>query len=347
MSPRRLNVHASMAWLAAVLGIGLFATGAPADVIRLNGGQSISGDVLKEGEDSLFIDIGIDVIEIPKREILSRETGKDGEPKPGGNIDQKSIYSTATLPAGSIEVLAEQYGDSVVMVETPSGLGSGFIIDRDGHVVTNYHVVEKETQIAVVIYQRQKDGSYRRRRIKDIEIVALNPFFDLALLQIPPTEGITFKPVYLSAKAEYQEGDIVFAIGNPLGLERSVSKGIVSTRNRNFKGLAYIQTTAQINPGNSGGPLFNARGEVIGVTNMKATFGEGLGFAIPVMYLKNFLDEYEAFAFDRTNPNAGYRYLQAPRRQIAGPIPRSPGDQTPSKNPRAVSKPNKAAKPAG
>ena len=69
--------------------------------------------------------------------------------------------------------------------------------------------------------------------------------------------------------------------------------------------------------------MFNARGEVIGVTNMKLTFGEGLGFAIPATYLKNFLDDYQAFAFDKSNPNTGYRYLEPPRRLDPESIPRS------------------------
>ncbi len=76
----------------------------------------------------------------------------------------------------------------------------------------------------------------------------------------------------------------------------------------------YIQTTAQINPGNSGGPLFNDKGQVVGVINMKLTFGEGLGFAIPVSYLKHFLRNRDAFAFDKTNPNTGYHYLEPPKR---------------------------------
>ena len=81
-----------------------------------------------------------------------------------------------------------------------------------------------------------------------------------------------------------------------------------------MEGIVYIQTTAQVNPGNSGGPLFNSKGEVVGVINMKLTFGEGLGFAIPVAYLKHFLNNRDAFAFDRTNPNTGYHYLDPPRR---------------------------------
>ncbi|MFN1209013.1 S1C family serine protease, partial [Enterococcus lactis] len=76
--------------------------------------------------------------------------------------------------------------------------------------------------------------------------------------------------------------DRVFAIGSPLGLERTVTEGIMSTKTRAVGGELYMQTTTQINPGNSGGPLFNLKGEVVGVTNMKLAFGEGLGFAIPV-----------------------------------------------------------------
>ncbi len=116
-------------------------------------------------------------------------------------------------------------------------------------------------------------------------------------------------------------GDGVFAVGNPLGLERSVSQGIVSTRNRNIEGLIYLQTDAAINPGNSGGPLFNLRGEVVGVTSLKATRGESLGFAIPVTYVKDFLRNREAFSFDKNNPNTGYHYLDPPRRLRAGRPP--------------------------
>ena len=99
-----------------------------------------------------------------------------------------------------------------------------------------------------------------------------------------------------------------------LGLERSVSEGVISTTTRAIEGRVYLQTTAAINPGNSGGPLFNSKGEVIGVNSLKIMFSDGLGFAIPIEYVKYFLDHREAFAFDRENPNSGYRYLPPPRR---------------------------------
>ncbi|MFM7836164.1 MAG: S1C family serine protease, partial [Planctomycetaceae bacterium] len=190
-------------------------------------------------------------------------------------------------------------------------------INSRGYCVTNYHVIEGQTRVAVTIFHRGKEGDFERRAIRDVKILALNPHFDLALLEIPAQADMPFRPVALAPDDAHREGDAVFAIGSPLGLERSVSEGIVSTRNRNMDGIVYIQTTAQINPGNSGGPLFNERGQVAGVINMKLEFGEGLGFAIPISYLKHFLNNRDAFAYDRTNPNTGYHYLLPPRRKNA------------------------------
>ncbi|MCA9249717.1 MAG: trypsin-like peptidase domain-containing protein, partial [Phycisphaerales bacterium] len=84
-------------------------------------------------------------------------------------------------------------------------------------------------------------------------------------------------------------------------------------------GLTYVQTTTQINPGNSGGPLFNERGEVIGVTNMGYLFAEGLNFAIPITYVIDFLKNRDAYAYDQDNPNSGYQYLEAPPRENDAP----------------------------
>jgi serine protease Do len=93
-----------------------------------------------------------------------------------------------------------------------------------------------------------------------------------------------------------------------------VSEGIVSTTNRENKGMVYIQTTAQVNPGNSGGPLFNRKGEVVGVVAWKLLFSEGLNFAIPIDYVQHFLDNRDAFAYDRDNPNNGRKYLPPPKK---------------------------------
>ena len=303
--------------------VALLASGQPAaraDVFELKTGNKIEGDVLKQQGDVLFVDIGIEVVKLPLSQIKTRTASKESANAPV-EVHKHKLYRTAELPRRSVKDLTEKFGEGVVLIQTPGGLGSGFIVNESGFCVTNCHVIEKETRISATIFHRGEQGEFNRRRVDDVRIVALNPFFDLALLQIPAQKDLAFKPVFLAAEEDLQEGDEVFAIGNPLGLERSVSQGIIGTKNRNFKGQVYIQTTAEINPGNSGGPLFNSRGEVIGVTNMKLMFAEGLGFAIPSPYLKLFLDNHEAFAFDRNNPNSGFRYLDPPRRKTVGAMP--------------------------
>lgn len=125
--------------------------------------------------------------------------------------------------------------------------------------------------------------------------------------------------VPLGESNELRQGQSVFAIGSPLGLDRTVSQGIVSNRNRPIDGRVFIQTTTEISPGNSGGPLFNLKGEVVGVNNMKvvAMGAEGLAFAIPANVLKFFLENRDAFAFDPRNPNAGFRYNAPPTANAA------------------------------
>ncbi len=307
----------------ALLLIAWAGPPAPAhkDLIELKSGQKLEAPVLKEEPDSLFLDLGFDVLRVPTASIGKRT--HRGDVKPPASGTENDCFLTARLPVRTVKELAATYGEGVVLVTTPAGLGSGFIINAKGYCITNYHVIERETRVAVTMFHRGASGEFVRRRIDDVKILALNPFLDLALLEIPKQSDLRFQPVYLASDDDQKEGDEVFAIGNPLGLERSVSRGIVSTRNRSFQGLVYIQTTTQINPGNSGGPLFNSRGEVVGVTNMKSNFGEGLGFAIPISYLKHFLANRDSFAFDKNNPNTGYRYLDAPRRHNTSAPPKS------------------------
>ncbi|MFG0297806.1 MAG: S1C family serine protease [Maioricimonas sp. JB045] len=303
---------------ATLLAATLLASARPAEareIIELRTGHSLTGEVLKETDRELYIDIGVDVVRVPTEQIRQRRDAESKTATPSLSGSAEDVFLTAELPVRSVKDLAARFGEGVVLVETPSGLGSGFIINNRGYCITNYHVVEQETRVSVTIFHRTGMGDFIRKRIENVRILALNPFFDLALLQIPKPDDFEFTPVYLAPSFELQEGDEVFAIGNPLGLERSVSQGIVSTRNRNFEGVVYIQTTAEINPGNSGGPLFNNRGEVVGVTNINLVGGEGLGFAIPITYVKHFLRNRDAFAFDEKNPNTGYRYLDAPRRR--------------------------------
>ena len=314
LEPWTLFKHTSMAAaLFAATTLTAFTSMASADTIILKSGQKIVGQVLKTQQDTLFVDIGVDVIKIPVERIAERIEDNPTTDTEKSTADS-GLLRTAKLPTRTVKELVSRFAEGVVLVQTPDGLGSGFVVSDEGYCVTNYHVVEGQTRVAVTIFHRTESGEFERVAVRDVKIVALNPHFDLALLQIPAQKDIKFQPVYVAEDDSQREGDSVFAIGSPLGLERSVSEGIVSTRNRNMEGIVYLQTTAQINPGNSGGPLFNAKGEVVGVINMKLTFGEGLGFAIPVAYLRHFIQNRDAFAFDRTNPNTGFHYLEPPRR---------------------------------
>jgi serine protease Do len=292
---------------------------ASADTIQLKNKAAVTGKVLAEKSDSLVVDIGYTVLVIPRNTIISRTadaTAKTPLPTSLANaVNAPQFYSSDARPGNARDVqdLVKQIGEAVVQVRTPGGLGSGFFINADGYLITNFHVIEGETEISVEVYH-QTNGQLDRETYKQVKIIAINKFHDLALLHIEDKNAPKFKPVSLGSADALTVGDAVFAIGSPLGLERTVTQGIVSTKTRQIEGQLYLQTSAQINPGNSGGPLFNMAGEVVGVTNMKITFGEGLGFAIPVELVKNFLDHRDAFAYSTDNPNNPYRYLDPPTR---------------------------------
>lgn len=292
------------------------------EVLELKDGHQVVGEIIADKQNAYYVDLGYDVLKVPKDQVLDRHKPREASKAANGpalvpDADPKGFYATTPLRVRPVKELVHEFGEAVISVETPSGKGSGFIVNNDGYAVTNNHVIEGETRISAVLYQNASSG-LARKRIENVEIVALNPFVDLALLKLPPQKDLKLGRVVLGSLDEMNAGDGVFAIGNPLGLERSVSQGILSTLNRNFQGLIYLQTDAAINPGNSGGPLFNLKGEVIGVTNMKLTQGDNLGFAIPINYVKDFLRNREAFAYDKDNPNTGYRYLDPPRRLRAG-----------------------------
>ncbi len=308
------------------------------DVVQLHDDASVTGRILAEKKEAVIVDVGYTVLSIPRSAIIG--TIRDGaaekvtskadvatnEPPPSSrltatskssiatNSENKGVYTTGTGGASdrSVRDLVAQLGQGVVQVRTPSGLGSGFFVSDDGYLITNFHVIEGETKISVEVYH-QKDGQLDRHSYKDVRIVAMNKFGDLALLKVDDKDAPKFLRVSLGESDALAVGDKVFAIGSPLGLERTVTEGILSTKTRQFQGSLYLQTTTQINPGNSGGPLFNLRGDVVGVTNMKLNFSEGLAFAIPVEQVRWFLDHRDAFAYDNDNPSNPFRYLEPPR----------------------------------
>ncbi len=299
------------------------ASAAGFETVILKDGQRITGEVVAEKSNALYVDLGYDLLRIPRDQVLRRTKIDEADAGPRGPArssepDSSGFYTTGLLKPAGVKDLVGKYGEAVISIETPSGKGSGFIINRDGYAITNAHVIQGETRVSAILYMNSA-GALTRRRIEDVEIVALNPFFDLALLKLPLPPDLKPSHVVLGTGEDVNAGDSVFAVGNPLGLERTVTQGIVSNRSRDIEGQIFLQTDAAINPGNSGGPLFNQRGEVIGVNSRgaHAAMADNLGFAIPVNYVKQFLHHREAFSFDKANPNSGYRYPDPPRRQVA------------------------------
>jgi S1-C subfamily serine protease len=176
--------------------------------------------------------------------------------------------------------------------ETQKALGSGFVIDKAGHVITNYHVVQGATKVEV---------SFSNNERKPARIVGVDPATDVAVLQVD-THARALVPLQLGDSDTVLVGDPVVAIGNPLGEDRSITSGIVSALQRRiYSPTGYpidhvIQTDAALNHGNSGGPLLNARGQVIGVNSQIQTSGSsdgniGIGFAIPINTVKQIAAE--------------------------------------------------------
>ena len=287
------------------------------DVVRLKDGGEVRGKIVKRNGQTVWIDLGPTLVSFDLETVadIIREEPESSSSK----VTQQTLFSTAEeLPELSPKEHAKIIGPAVIKVSTPKGLGSGVIISRNGHAITNAHVVQGETALRATVWFLQEDGTLKRTDIDDVELVAVNNHLDLALVKImhPQDEDFIFAPVQGPESLEI--GQPVFAIGNPLGLERTLTHGVVSTTQRNFDGLTYIQTDTPINPGNSGGPLFNSSGEVLGITNMGIRGGEALGFAIPARYVKDFIRNREAFAYDRTNPNSGHAYNRPPRRMAPG-----------------------------
>ena len=221
---------------------------------------------------------------------------------PGGKVEITEAASSGPLDAeeqNNISVYHKNIG-SVVNVTSRAvaldffyglvpqeGQGSGFIIDRDGHVLTNYHVVADARQIEVTLHNRKK---YRAT------LVGTDRSHDLAIIQIKAPD---LNPMVLGDSRNLQVGQKVYAIGNPFGLSGTLTSGIVSSIRsvQEPDGVTIdeaIQTDAAINPGNSGGPLLNSHGEVIGINTMIASSvgqNAGIGFAIPINTAKAVLND--------------------------------------------------------
>ena len=257
----RSKLAAAVALVAAALLGGLAAVGLGAAVVDEGGTTTV----------------------VREDAAASPIAAQSDEPTDGGWIE--AIYRNAAR--GVVQVTVS---GSDPFSGRQTGLGSGFVIDKAGHIVTNYHVIEGADEVAVNF---SGDDDVRAR------VVGSDPSTDIAVLQIDtPARALTALP--LGNSENVRVGDPVVAIGNPYGLERSATSGIVSALQRELQSPAdftidrVIQTDAAINQGNSGGPLLNARGQVIGVNT--AIFSPsggnvGIGFAIPINTVRDVVAE--------------------------------------------------------
>ncbi len=287
-------------------------------IIELADGYSVKGEILQKKRSAYYVDLGYSIVQIPENAVLSVFTVTGEEPMTA--LESGTLFSeTSTRRPQTVSELVSEFGEGVVLIETSTGLGSGFFIHEDGYLITNEHVISGDTELKVTVFEEgESEGRELQRSLyEDVEIISVSSEWDLALIKIQNSEK-RFKALPIGSGGDLDQGQRVFAVGSPLGFERSVSEGIVSLKNRVMQGRLLIQTTAEINPGNSGGPLLNLYGEVVGVNNLKiVAFGaEGLGFSIPAEMVKLFIENRDAFAFDPRNPNNGFRYNPPPNASL-------------------------------
>ena len=245
------------------------------------------------------------------------------------------VNQTSLMPWPEIY---EQIKNSIVLIQTETGLGSGFIYDREGHVITNYHVIGDVTTIQVTFLDGNTTGA---------SMVGEDPYSDLAVIKVNP-EVTTLHPVVLGNSSALTVGEPVAAIGNPFGLSDTITAGIVSALGRELEApggyriIDIIQVDAAINPGNSGGPLVNLEGQVVGVNTAiisgSGTFA-GVGFVIPSDTVKRELPDLIAtgtyvhpwLGISGTDVNLAIaQYIELEKPQgflIIDVIPGSPADE--------------------
>ena len=196
-----------------------------------------------------------------------------------------------------VQILVSSYGaredgdrgDTDVVIGRQQSSGSGFVIDADGYIMTNAHVVSGARRVQIVLPAENADGTLAtalsgRTYLLPARIVGITTELDLALLKV---DGQKLPPLPLATYSQLRQGETVFAFGSPIGMRNTLTHGLVSAVARQTSPdspLIYVQTDAPINPGNSGGPLVNIRGEVVGVNTFivsQSGGNEGLGFAIP------------------------------------------------------------------
>jgi len=268
------------------------------------------------------------------RERVSPEPATRYESGEADNIRIYEQYNQAVVNITSIDLSYNWYLEPVPREQ---GTGSGSIIDHQGHILTNFHVIQNADKLKVTLY----DGT-----VLDARVVGVDKHNDLAVIKVPAEEQLA--AITLGTSHDLKVGQKVLAIGNPFGLSRTLTTGIVSAVGRPIvtsSGLVIremIQTDASINPGNSGGPLLNSRGEMIGINTMiysQSGGSIGIGFAVPVDTAKRIIPDlirygqvnrgwlnitfmpltYEIVRYERLPIKAGVLVIQVP--------PGSPADK--------------------
>lgn len=255
-----------------------FSQGGPINELSAQVGPSLQPPRANQGPDQTNPSL-----KFSPRETPGQETRGDGLTREEAiNV---AVYENCNRSVVNITTQGVR-GEGFFMAQAPErGNGSGVVLDQVGHILTNYHVIEDARQVEITLY----DGkSYKGK------FIGADPINDLAVLKIDAPKNMLY-PATFGNSSNLKVGMKVFAIGNPFGLERTMTTGIVSSLNRslqirgNRSIRSIIQINADINPGNSGGPLLNARGQLIGLnTAIASQTGQsaGVGFAIPINLAK-------------------------------------------------------------
>jgi S1-C subfamily serine protease len=222
-----------------------------------------------------------------------------------GSFNPAQIYKDVSPGVVTIDSVFEGSTSDVLGGGGSAGQGSGFVVDKDGDIVTNAHVVTSGGHLnggGTPREAKQVFVEFGDRNRVPAEIKGFDADADVALIKVDP-DGLDLQPVQLSDRSNFTVGEPVAAIGSPFGEDQSLSIGVISATNRTVEGLTNfgidnaIQTDASINPGNSGGPLLDAKGEVIGINEQIASSSgsnSGVGFAIPVTSVRYSLDQLKA-----------------------------------------------------
>ena len=249
------------------------------------------GDPRDSGSDDDQPSTAAETVERTTRVEVIEEQGD------GGGFDARRIYRRAS--PGVVTIISVFREGDEEDAEPQSGQGSGFVVDEEGEIATNAHVVTSgegsDIKEAREVYVKFGDDNQ-----VPAEVVGFDPNADVALLKLTEREGLTIRPLPLGHSADVKVGEPVAAIGSPFGEEQSLSVGVVSATDRaiesltGFATLGAVQTDAAINQGNSGGPLIDQNGNVIGINaqiRTRSGGGEGVGYAIPVDMVRRSVED--------------------------------------------------------